>query len=665
MARFRSCLAVFILLSPAAWAWGPSTHAYIASCVTEGQNLSVIFGAMLPDCNAIIRDNATEASQMNAMTHREFDRLAPSALATGFKTHNGIWGADSYAHLIFTPDPEEIYSVVKIRQLSDEFGIATSKAEDVFEMCVDVQMRLILGPSWGELLERAANAAGAAHEQAMVDAYASELAARAGLSQEEAESDIRMAFQGFKSLATTFGQQLQLDELGIHTVIPPVLAIYLGCDEATATTYYNRGLEITTDVMTEMDRICAEIKLQMPNAFEGEDEGEGEVEGEGEPVELVADFCQAFGLVFENPLLQGLDPEFAAFVNLLNPATADLNGTFNVDNSGGTLTIEVTGNGILDAANELGLLAHLMNHPDPFLSGIRTTVLNREDVVAAWQANLAQLDQDIGPLAALVATVVPGLKEVLAGFITLGDGEFTVTSAPTPENPTAPIIASGSGSFGLVAAMFATLDTMLEQELGSGFANPNISLQDYVTLSAFLPGSDADGDGYTNREEYDYFTPNTCSGGALRGHKGNTPETGYTQAALNYRICPDCESACYDCANPRGGLYAVGQDACLRVPGSFAPGTPFDWSKEGAGPLFGARYGGLDCQSLTIVNLMESDSGTYICTYGGDEQVYRVSIIVGETLPLFHFSWPLAFGLLSVACLAAAIRRYRTGTTRS
>ena len=81
--------------------------------------------------------------------------------------------------------------------------------------------------------------------------------------------------------------------------------------------------------------------------------------------------------------------------------------------------------------------------------------------------------------------------------------------------------------------------------------------------------------------------------------------------------------------------------------------------------MFGARYGGLDCQSLTIVNLMESDSGSYICTYGGDEQVYRVSIIVGETLPLFHFSWPLAFGLLGLACLAAAVRHYRAGTTRS
>ena len=516
MAGFRFCLAVLVLLSPAAWGWGPSTHAYVASCVTEGQNLSVLFGAMLPDCSAIIRDNATEASRLNTLTHREFDRLAPSALATGFKTHNGIWGADYYAHLVFTANPEEIYSVVKIRQLSNEFGISISDAENVFEMCVDVQMRLILGPTWGELLERAANASGAAHEQILVDAYASELAARAGLSLEEAENDIRMAVQGFKSLAATFGQQLQLDEVEIHTVIPPMLAIYLNCDEAAAATYYNRGLEITADVMTELDRVCAEIKLQMPDAFEGEDEGEGEVEGEGEPVELVADFCQAFGLVFENPLLQGLDPEFAAFVNLLNPATADLNGTFNVDNSGGALAIEVTGNGILDAANELGVLAHLMNHPDPFLSGIRTTVVNCEDVVAAWQANLLQLDRDIGPLASLVAAVVPGLKEVLAGFITLGDGELTVTSAPTPENPTAPIIASGSGSFGLVAAMFATLDTMLEQELGSGFANPNISLQDYVTLAAFLPGSDADGDGYTNREEYDYFTPNTCSGGSPR-----------------------------------------------------------------------------------------------------------------------------------------------------
>ena len=129
--------------------------------------------------------------------------------------------------------------------------------------------------------------------------------------------------------------------------------------------------------------------------------------------------------------------ENAAFVELLNPATADLNGNFYVDTSSG-MSIMVTGNGMLDSANELGLLGHLLNHPEPFHSGIRSTVIGRDEALTAWLANLAQLNRDIGPMASVLASAVPGLQKVLAGFLTLGDGEFSVTSAPTPEDPDAP-----------------------------------------------------------------------------------------------------------------------------------------------------------------------------------------------------------------------------------
>lgn len=659
MARFLWLPFVLLLIAFPATAWGPATHAYVASCVTEGQNLSVIFGAMLPDCNATIRHDAQEAYQLNRLTHQEFDLLAASALATGLKTHNALWGADYYAHLIYTPNPEEIFSVVKIRQLSNEFGISISQAEDVIEMCVDIQLRLTFGPAFGQMIAYAGQASGAAHEQALVDAFAVELSARvSGLTPEQAEQDIRTAVQAFKTLTIAFGEQLQLSDAEIHAAIPPILAMYLNCDVSSAEAYYQRGLEITADYMDELNRICAAIKLEMPDAYEGEEpwEGEGEDEGEGEPVVVVVDFCDAFQQLVDNPLLQGLDPEFAAFVELLNPATADLNGTFNVDSSGGALSMTVTGNGILDAANELGLLACILNHPEPFRSGIRSTVLSREQALAAWQVNLAQLNADIGPLASLVSTLVPGLRQVLAGYITLGDGTFTLTSAPTPEEPDAPILVEGSGSFGLVAALFATLNNMIAQELGSGFANPHLKIEDYVTLPMLLAEGDADGDVFTNREEYMFFTPGTCtSTGKI--HKGNDSATAYPVAALNYRICPDCETYCGDCSTPHGGLYAVGQDACLRVPGSFPPGTPFDWAKQGAGPLFGQRYEGVDCQTLRIFNLVEGDSGIYICTYGLHAGTFSIAITVGEQLPVGTAVWHYGFLFTALCCLGGWIAR--------
>lgn len=543
MNRMRTAV-ILLLLTPCAWAWGPSTHAYIASCVTGSRNPDVLFGAMLPDCNPIIRDNAAEAACLKKLAHHEFNRLAPSALKTGFMTHNSDWGADYYAHLIYSKDPETIYSVRKIRQLSDECTITISQAEDVIEMCVDIQIRLALGPSWGALLEKAASASGVKNEQAMVDAFATELAACVeGLGPEEAEADIRMAVKGYKSLASALGGQLQREEADIHAAIPPILAMYLDSDEASVAKYYRRGLEITEDCMGEMDRICVEIKTHMPDTFEVEqaqDTGAEDADTEESPAAVV-DFCRAFRQVHENPLLQGLDPEFAAFVELLNPETADLNGVFNVDTSGDTLSIKVTGNGIKDAANELGLLARLLNCPEPVSDNTTGAVPDHAKILAVWKANRAQLDRDIGPAATLVETVVPGLKEILAGFLTLGDGTFQVTSAPAPENPDAPIIASGKGSFGLVAAMFATLNTMLAREVGSGFANPNLNREDYSMLPALLPDGDADGDGFSNAEEYACFAKDDCGAAGHIQDESNTSSIVYTKAALDNSIHPACK----------------------------------------------------------------------------------------------------------------------------
>jgi hypothetical protein len=244
--------------------------------------------------------------------------------------------------------------------------------------------------------------------------------------------------------------------------------------------------------------VCYRIAALNPTIFPGDPDVV-------EPGPIVVNFCQAFYQLVTNSLLENVDPEFAQFIALLEPNRADINGSFYVDTSGPTLVAQLAGNGILDAANEFGLIQRVLNTPD-FNNG----VLNHEEMLAAWNANLAQLDRDIGALAPLVANLIPGLREIFVAALTLGDGDFTIYSQPTEENPDAPVIVEGNGSYGFVAAIFALLDYFVKQQFGTGFANPNIQKADYVSFPALLKFGDADGDGYSNWDEYQYFTKSNC-----------------------------------------------------------------------------------------------------------------------------------------------------------
>lgn len=271
-------IIVYIGLVCDATAWGPAAHAYIASRVMENQEADIIFGAILPDCTSLILNHSTLKSRYNHLTHFESERLPPSPFAMGFMTHNGAWGADYYAHLYYHPEADEIWSTRKYRQLSDEFGITMQHAEDIIEMCVDIQVRLLMGPSFGSLIASAAEASGPAHEEAMVDAFADPLAAQIeGLSLEEAARKIRFTVKSHRMATITFGRQLEKGREEIFEAIPIVLAFYFGCDKEMATGYFQRGMEITADFEVEFDRICTEIKGLMPVSNAAASTGESRV----------------------------------------------------------------------------------------------------------------------------------------------------------------------------------------------------------------------------------------------------------------------------------------------------------------------------------------------------------------------------------------------------
>lgn len=258
---------IFLAYSSHTLAWGPATHAYIAISVTGSQEAELLYASMLPDCSSLMMMNPRQKARFNHLTHFEPERLTPSPFATGFMTHNGAWGADYYAHLYYDAGAEDIWSTTKYRQFSTEFAVSMQKAEDVIEMCMDIQVRLLMGPSFGALIASAAEACGKAQEQAMVEAFAAPLAEQVeDLTLEAAERDILFAVRSHRMATMSFGRQLGKSQAEIFEAIPAVLAFYFGCDQETAAGYFKHGMELTSDFKTEIDRICAKLKERMPRS---------------------------------------------------------------------------------------------------------------------------------------------------------------------------------------------------------------------------------------------------------------------------------------------------------------------------------------------------------------------------------------------------------------
>jgi|GEM_PF-1896321 len=262
------------------WGWSAVTHAYIAVCVTDGLNKSVIFGSGAPDVNGMLEDYPEAAEALRQLTHADFDLLAPSAFTTGFTTHNEIWGADSYAH------GEDTYAAIHMADFESELGITSTQAHVLFEGCIDAQIRLAHGPQWGTWLAESARASGQEHEDLMAEAYAKELSARVdGLGEGEADELIRTAMQDLQAQTIQLGELLERPTEEAESLVLLYLASYMGISQARAAECYDYAMNATRSTFqAELDAVCAAIKVNMPNAAEGEDvfEGEGEGASEGE-----------------------------------------------------------------------------------------------------------------------------------------------------------------------------------------------------------------------------------------------------------------------------------------------------------------------------------------------------------------------------------------------
>lgn len=311
----------------------------------------------------------------------------------------------------------------------------------------------------------------------------------------------------------------------------------------------------------------------------------------------------------------GLDLEdvnqFAVLIQCLN---ADINGPLNPDPDA---DIPVTANGIPDGQYELGLLAAVLNNTSHPLHTNALTAFqgNFVEFQALIMEALSQFslkksdDKDLRPTALGLIPHLPGaLASVLAGFCVLDD--------PTTN---------------------AAIEELLGLLEDIGITTPEGGIASITSGVAQLgPLGDADGDGFSNRREYNWF--NTI-------HSGNPAAV--IAAQLDSSQTPPTDQP--DVVIRGGGKYEVGSRVELKAVfvNTDGEGATFQWFKQGA------EIEDATASSLLFLNTVQSDEGWYyVVATLPDKTTELESAIVFITLVPVG-SLPVAGGL-GLALLAGA-----------
>lgn len=161
----RALIMSIVLFPTAAFSWGSAVHAYMGDQLgAQGGllNKNEVYGSMAPDLFNFQLDKPEYRGFLYSQTHNNFQKVLDEAksqpamaLALGFLSHNGVWGADYTAHdsgITFGQDrgyiiakAEILLTILKEIQayqalnISDDLGMEV--AHQLVENAVDILMK--------------------------------------------------------------------------------------------------------------------------------------------------------------------------------------------------------------------------------------------------------------------------------------------------------------------------------------------------------------------------------------------------------------------------------------------------------------------------------------------------------------------------------------------
>lgn len=226
------CVAAILLIFSVSsvFSWGSATHAYIGNKIgTKGglKDFDEMYGALAPD--VFNYTFATYYPYLYGQTHYTTfnlkgvaDEKLQKALAYGYFSHNGLWGADVTAHHRgITYGQAEGYIIAKANLLSPEIDfllksnditltpeVLLEVSHNLIEASVDILMTR-LDPKIGSKLVQAGLFRTRAFPSMLVDVYAQGLSVNPpGMAIEDATRIIMEAEGSFRRITILYGLAL-------------------------------------------------------------------------------------------------------------------------------------------------------------------------------------------------------------------------------------------------------------------------------------------------------------------------------------------------------------------------------------------------------------------------------------------------------------------------
>jgi hypothetical protein len=229
-------IAILMIFSVSnVFSWGSATHAYIGNKLgSKGglKDFDEMYGALAPDVFNYTFTGWYEYIYKQAhyyafMDMRDAaDMRLQKALAFGFVSHNGLWGADFTAHHSgITYGQGKGYVIAKATDLMPIVRYALEQAHitglpdyvlleishNFIEAAVDILMKRV-DPKIGMKIVGAALLRTRAFPDMLVEAYAEGLAGYTGMTPKDAASAIRAAEKDFRKITILYGNALSQPE---------------------------------------------------------------------------------------------------------------------------------------------------------------------------------------------------------------------------------------------------------------------------------------------------------------------------------------------------------------------------------------------------------------------------------------------------------------------